>query len=354
MKKIIVWGADQRGKMFYSMKGLWKNSIIVGVVDSNKSGYFHGLRVQKPEAICEMDFDTIVICSRYYEEILEYIRNNISGSREIEVRIFDNLVENLRAELISKYKELGGDEWEWVKWFQDNDLSVWGKFVKPHTEHIVNYEEGHPYIIFENKRVYYPDDYSFNEKNGDKYVYNFLSEQAQGSPHLYVRYPADVCGCIVDAGVCEGNFSIRFVDQARKIYLIENDPRWIEALQRTFFPYKEKTVICEKRLGRYTASDMTCLDDLVTEKIDFLKMDIEGAEVDALLGGWNILQKSRAKCAIAAYHRFKDEKIIKNLLSSMGYSVDTSDGYMFYLYDEDINYTVDIRRGIVYADKMEI
>ncbi len=49
-----------------------------------------------------------------------------------------------------------------------------------------------------------------------------------------------------------------------------------------------------------------CLDDLVAEaeldRVDFLKMDIEGAEPAALRGARTTLERWRPKLARAAYH----------------------------------------------------
>lgn len=61
----------------------------------------------------------------------------------------------------------------------------------------------------------------------------------------------------MDAGVCEGNFALRFIDRARKIYLIEADASWMEALERTFALYREKIVFCNKFLSRYVDAAAT-------------------------------------------------------------------------------------------------
>lgn len=85
------------------------------------------------------------------------------------------------------------------------------------------------------------------------------------------------------------------------------------------------------------------------EPIDFLKMDIEGAEIDALLGGKRLLQASRARCAICSYHRSHDEENIKLILQALGYRTATSHGYMFFPYDPHCLETLEFRRGVVYG-----
>lgn len=135
-------------------------------------------------------------------------------------------------------------------------------------------------------------------------------------------------------------------------YVLESDPQWVECLERTFSPYKDKVVICEKALSRYDSADTIALDSLLEgQKIDFLKMDIEGPEVDALLGAKKTLLNSHASCSVCCYHRMNDEENIRFILEGLGYKTSVSEGYMFFWYDENIYDTLDLRKGIVYADK---
>jgi FkbM family methyltransferase len=63
--------------------------------------------------------------------------------------------------------------------------------------------------------------------------------------------------------------------------------------------------------------------DSVVERLDFLKMDIEGAELSAIAGAADTIKKFRPKLAICVYHRGSDYWHIPELIHSI------DDGYTF-------------------------
>jgi FkbM family methyltransferase len=71
------------------------------------------------------------------------------------------------------------------------------------------------------------------------------------------------------------------------------------------------------------------IDDFVRqrelERVDFVKMDIEGAELKALQGAQQTLRMFRPKLAISLYHRNEDFYAIPRYLNDLGI------GYKFYL-----------------------
>ena len=177
-----------------------------------------------------------------------------------------------------------------------------------------------------------------------------MAEQDPNSPHLYTSDKIFVKenSVVVDAGACEGNFSLHNIEKIRKLYLIECDKDWVEALRYTFKPWKEKVVICDKFLSNYDSDTTICLDSLVKENINFLKMDIEGAELYALRGASKILNGSNdIRCSICTYHKHDDEKNIKKMLMDIGFQIEVSDGYMLFLYDEYVLQNPELRRGVV-------
>jgi FkbM family methyltransferase len=83
---------------------------------------------------------------------------------------------------------------------------------------------------------------------------------------------------------------------------------------------KNKSVLCK----------VTTLEDFVKEnkikKIDFIKMDVEGAEIEILESSKNFLKKYKPTLSIASYHVRNSEKTylkIEQILKEIGYNVFT-------------------------------
>ncbi|MFA6079119.1 MAG: FkbM family methyltransferase [Candidatus Omnitrophota bacterium] len=62
-------------------------------------------------------------------------------------------------------------------------------------------------------------------------------------------------------------------------------------------------------------------------KIDFIKMDVEGAEIEAVKGAAKTLKENNVRLALASYHEVNGEKTcheLEKLLSAIGYRSETS------------------------------
>ena len=243
-----------------------------------------------------------------------------------------------------------------LKYWESNDISVFNQFVKDEGYSVVEWDniENMPYIMLEDKKMYYPYDTKFETFEGRKIIRNVMQEQQSTSPHLYIKDDITINygDIIADVGVAEGDFAVRFAEKASKIYLFEGEKKWWKPLRKTFEKFKEKTVFVNKFVGGTDFGDSVRLDTAISGGIDFLKMDVEGAECEALLGAGNLLKNSDVKCAICSYHRAGDEVSIKNILHAYGYECNTSEGYMLFYHDLGIFSTLDFRRGIVYGRKL--
>ena len=88
----------------------------------------------------------------------------------------------------------------------------------------------------------------------------------------------------------------------------------------------------------------TSLDDYAAEhlqRVDFIKMDIEGAEMDALDGASNIIRKFKPRLAISGYHKLADLWEIPQKLKALNPGYELTFGHHSPVQWESVFYAVD-------------
>ncbi len=163
-------------------------------------------------------------------------------------------------------------------------------------------------------------------------------------PDLFPNNQNDV---LVDVGAYTGDSIAQYVQMYgtgyKRIYAYEVSPESCEAMQANVKKLGlHDVVICNKGAGSQrgelflsrSASDASAnqlsadgsvgqrievvpLDEDLPEPITFLKMDIEGAEWDTLLGCEKIISQQHPKLAVCVYHGYDDLWRIPALVDSM-------------------------------------
>jgi hypothetical protein len=162
-------------------------------------------------------------------------------------------------------------------------------------------------------------------------------EQDKRSPHAYLSHPYTFSDLdiLVDAGSAEGNFSLMVIEQVRHVYLFESDPRWIEALELSFAPWRHKVTIVPKRVQDQDNEQGVNLATFFAHiPVTCIKMDIEGAELGAIQAAQSWLRKFKPYLMVATYHRHDDAKQIQLALQEIGYKTSFSKGLMLFIYDQ--------------------
>ena len=178
---------------------------------------------------------------------------------------------------------------------------------------------------------------------------------------------------VIDAGGCWGDTSLIFAAKTGKngkVFTFEFFEDNLSVLKDNFDynkNFSDRIILTEKPLYKksdeilylnHACADITTLtekknnslryktisiDDFVEknkiEKIDFIKMDIEGCELFALEGARNTIKKHKPKFAIAAYHKYNDCYEISKFLN------DLNVGYKFYF----ATYTLNFTDTVIYA-----
>lgn len=363
--KVLVWGAGNIGK--YVAKALKQyeecDYQVVAFTDRYKdyTPTFEGYPFCKYDELESISFDYVVIAcniSNIYENILSNVIEKINISQDNILRWIDFLNSIRKKYIQEKYKDDDDDEMiATLKWLETHELSFQNQYANPQNVYYEVYddvESGYSYVLFQGKRMYFPHEFDYFKKDGKRYVVNVVEDaQYPDSPHLYINSEHTVKegDIIVDAGAAEGNFTLSHIEKISKAYLFEPDSKWIEPLRLTFLPWSDKIVLITKLLGDVDNEEWVTLDAVIDEKVNFVKMDIEGSETKAVLGGIDLLQRSEAKLSICAYHRRYDNKQLCFLLEALGYRTSHTKGKQFFIHDEDIDLSLDFRYGVIYGEK---
>jgi len=187
---------------------------------------------------------------------------------------------------------------------------------------------------------YWPRNISLN---GLTWMYQEVFESSSDNPHAYEyeKIQINTGDNVIDAGACEGFFTRYALGKGATIIAIEPVKILAEALERTFSEEikRGQVSIINAALGSsrtmgYLSSEtetifeshlaicgdivnIITLDDFITTKVNFIKMDIEGGEVDALYGAQNIILQYKPKLSIAVYHKYENAQIIMDYLREL-------------------------------------
>lgn len=212
---------------------------------------------------------------------------------------------------------------------------------------------GLKYVILDGKRLYFKKASSFR---GVKRNFNALRiEQDINSPHRYLTESFNVNenDILVDVGTAEGNLPLDVIEKAKKIYMFETNPKWIEALEATFKPWKEKVVIVNKFVSDKSDENHVTLDEYFEgkEPFTFLKIDAEGSEASVLEGAKKAISSSqKLKIAICCYHKPKDAEEFEKYFKTNNFSVAFAKGLM--IFEEPKNFFPPyLRKGVLRASR---
>ncbi len=197
-----------------------------------------------------------------------------------------------------------------------------------------------------------------------EYIWAEVFTSYKRNPHAYVneRIRINEGDVVIDAGACEGFFgSFALEHGAQQVIMFEPVPELVEGLKRTFMEEEKANRVKVIQFGLLdslteivltnTEQQICCattvkgvsdkkllavsLDEYATqnkvEKIDFIKMDIEGVEIEAVRGMVNVIKQCKPRLSIAVYHNYENAQKIKEILLEIhpDYNITFNGCYMF-------------------------
>jgi FkbM family methyltransferase len=191
-------------------------------------------------------------------------------------------------------------------------------------------------------------------------LYNLISDKNQYFSEAFINFGEN--DIFVDGGGFDGDTTLNFIKKVNNKY---NKILFFEPDEDSFLKAKEnlknvknieffkKGLYSKSEIFRFNSSgglgssidengntkiEVVSIDEILSEKADYIKMDIEGAEPEALKGAEKQL-KYGVKLAISLYHKSDDIWKIPELIQQV------NPGYKFYLR----HYTNSIFETVLYA-----
>lgn len=278
-------------------------------------------------------------------EFFKYV--DASDIFQMVVQHFMNLPEGQRIEYLSlpyRYTFLQGK----VIDFPKGNFSLIARYVELMANEVEKYKWLYEHLA---------DDRSKMVLNGIiRYWFKFDLDRLQALVETVFLdyYDLDILECnendvMVDLGAYTGDSVLSYIaayGRYKKIYAYEITPSIYQALVQNVSGHKNVVALQKgvsnvsgvmfvndgeqkagnrlMEMGDYRVRVVT-LDEDITEPITVIKMDIEGAEKDAILGAKNHIQSDKPRMLVSSYHLPEDIFEIPYLINSI------RDDYKFYM-----------------------
>lgn len=367
MEKIILFGTgkmltkitDVIGRMdeaYFDITEIWDNDI-------SKQGstiLINGVKYNIMAPHNDIGENVIIITTQKYErEIREQLTNKLQiDDRKVKTCAY--YLHYIKEEILERYNENEDEDIQDIlKYLKTNELSVFNrkytkqKYIESEFGKIGRDDKnGLMYAYWYGKKMYFKRSIDTKEAV-KKYLLGIKREQIEDSPHCYKKkdYEEKYGDVIIDGGAAEGFFALERVENAKKIYIVEGDKGWVEALKYTFEPYSEKVSIIPKWIGEKDNDNFVSIDSINHENnVSLIKLDIEGGELNALKGAKRTLAHSdNVRIVACTYHKSEDAEQLSQILLNNNFLVKFSKGYMFFPYGETI--VPELRRGLIFGKK---
>lgn len=271
----------------------------------------------------------------------------------------DELVEHVKA----RFQRLDDQHIQLINTFYQNHAYFWGTLDIKNGKYDVIYDRIH--MLTEHRDDFIWLYHKLGDYRSKLVLVNTLYNWISFDP-VYIRdmresnfkdyYDLDLLSCdenevVVDIGAYTGDSALDYIATYRKykkIYCYEITPGSIEIMKGNLADY-ENIKIVNKGLGAETGKmflqtcaqdsstnglnesgngieiEVTTLDEDIQEKVSLIKMDIEGAEKEALRGCTRHIKEERPKLLICVYHNNSDIFEIPKMITGM------RDDYKYYL-----------------------
>lgn len=349
---IVIWGTGAYGKWllsFLTLLGINKKVCCFcdSFHDDSNLDYIENIPVFSPSKSASLFHSaTFIIASDYYEEIL----NSISKSpySDIDTFVLDHDNKMLEKQLIYYTNppdpiRVVGFNYTWFHVYDEADKSKKLKKMLDYTDANLADQESRD-IIHNRCKTFLTGDLSYIDKN-EINSHSYFSQDF---------YPISSDEVLFDCGAFTGDTIEDFVTftnkKYKKIVAFEPDEKNVKRLNAFINNKIENVVVIQKATGDKNGKvaflnngnmfsktvdvkdssdelsvDIVRLDNYIDYHPTLIKMDIEWAELDSLIGATQIIKTLKPKLAICIYHMpfdfYEIPKFLKSLVPEYKFKV---------------------------------
>ena len=334
--KIYIWGAGETGQEFYThIRKNRPDLEVLGFIDSYKNGNYCGFKGFQPEQLLKDPNPMLIICSMFWGEIIKIIGDFYSKNFLV-----------LSNEIICECSQLRSFGSFYFKESDSNSMNKRLDKLMPYfnTDHdreifqnLFNLRVNRQETMFMDYMNELCEKQNNSYKNKDKYVPNIKQKKIKH---------------IIEGGMYDGEDTYNLLkifkesSEFKKIYSFEPyidalragdffnkiDFNKCEVVQKILWDSCEKLVFNvdknnpgnssieraeDVEVGDLEIHHSVTIDDFAQKNnisVDLIKLDIEGAEINALMGAEKSIIKYKPFMAISIYHRKQDMFEIPELL----------------------------------------
>lgn len=350
--KLVIWGTGAYGKWllsFLTLLGINKKVCCFcdSFHDDTKSDCIENIPVYSPIKCSSLYHDAkFIIASDFYEEILNSISKSSYSDIDTFVLDYDNKM--LEKQLIyytnpPDPKRVVGFNYTWFPIYEKAQKSRELKKMLDYIDANLADQESRD-IIHNRCNTFLTGDLSYIDKN-EINSHSYFSQDF---------YPISSDEVLFDCGAFTGDTIEDFVTftnkKYKKIVAFEPDEKNVKRLNAFVNNKIENVVVIQKATGDKNGKvsflnhgnmfsktvdvkdssdelsvDIVRLDNYIDYHPTLIKMDIEGAELDSLIGATQIIKTQKPKLAICIYHMpfdfYEIPKFLKSLVPEYKFKV---------------------------------
>lgn len=350
--KLVILGTGAYGKWllsFLTLLGINKKVCCFcdSFHDDTKSDYIENIPVYSPIKCSSLYHDAkFIIASDFYEEILNSISN--SSYSDIDTFVLDHDNKMLEKQIIYYTNppdpiRVVGFNYTWFPVYAEADKSNKLKMMLDYIDANLADQESRD-IIHNRCKTFLTGDLSYIDKN-EINSHSYFSQDF---------YPISSDEVLFDCGAFTGDTIEDFVTftnkKYKKIVAFEPDEKNVKRLNAFVNNKIENVVVIQKATGDKNGKvsflnngnmssktvdvkdssdelsvDIVRLDNYIDYHPTLIKMDIEGAELDSLIGATQIIKTQKPKLAICIYHMpfdfYEIPKFLKSLVPEYKFKV---------------------------------